>query len=337
MKLLFIGGTGNISTPCTRLALQHGHEVTLLNRGQTSRHPTPEGAQVIHADIRNPDEVRNALEGQNFDVVVDWIGFTPKQMETDLGLFRGKCGQFVFISSASAYQSPTTHYVISEDTPLQNPFWEYSRQKIACENFLLEAYRSEGFPVTIVRPSHTYDTVIPVAVGNWDYTIADRMLRGQKIIAHGDGTSLWTLTHSRDFAKGFVGLLGNEKSIGHAFHITSDEVLTWNQIYRVIGGALGVEPDLIFIPTDFIARFDSYTGDNLLGDKAGHGVFDNTKIKRFVPGFEATIPFREGIRETLHWFDGDPARKTICAHSNAWIDRCISAYQKGVQSALEMA
>jgi nucleoside-diphosphate-sugar epimerase len=327
MKVLFIGGTGNISTPCTRLALQKGIEVTVLNRGETQRHAVPEGTRVLHCDIRQPQEVARVLDGEVFDVVVDWIAFTPEHIENDLQLFAGKTKQFIFISSASAYQSPTSRYIITESTPLQNPYWEYSRDKIACEDRLMQAYRDSGFPITIVRPSHTYDTVIPVAVGNWNYTIADRILRGKEIISHGDGNSLWTATHSDDFAKGFVGLLGNTAAIGHAFHITSDEVLTWDQIYLTLADALGVEAKIVHISSDFIAKFDSFTGDNLLGDKAGHGVFDNSKIKSFVPEFKATIPFREGIRRTLRWFDEDPARKTIDEGSNDFIDKCLAAYK----------
>ena len=326
MKALFIGGTGNISTPCTRLALQRGWEITLLNRGETQRHVVPQGARVVQADIRDTQATHRVLDGEHFDVVVNWIAFTPEHIEADLQLFAEKTRQYVFISSASAYQSPTTRYIIDESTPLQNPYWDYSRDKIACEDRLMKAYRDSGFPITIVRPSHTYDTVIPVAVGNWDYTIADRILRGQEIISHGDGSSLWTATHADDFAKGFVGLMGHTQAIGHAFHITSDEVLTWDQIYNTLGEALGVAPKIVHIPSDFIAKFDSFTGDNLLGDKAGHGVFDNSKIKRFVPDFAATIPFREGIRRTLKWFDEDASRKTVDEGSNAFIDKCLAAY-----------
>jgi nucleoside-diphosphate-sugar epimerase len=333
MKILFIGGTGTISTHCTQLALQKGYGVTLLNRGQTERQPVPAGANVIHADIRNPEEVERALEGQTFDAVVDWIAFSPSHIENDIRLFKGKTAQFIFISSASIYQSPAAHPIVTESTPLINPFWEYSRNKIACEEMLNRAYRDEGFPITIVRPSHTYDLSIPVAVGGGAYTVADRMLRGQKVIVHGDGTSLWTLTHSEDFAKGFVGLLGHTQALGHAFHITSDEALTWNQIYETIGQALGVEPDIIHIPSDFIALLDAGTGAGLLGDKAKSVIFDNSKIKRFVPEYVTTIPFREGVRRAVRWLDANPTRKTVDAKSNEMMDKCIAAYQKGLDAA----
>lgn len=328
MKALFIGGTGNISTPCSRLALEKGIELTLLNRGETNRHPIPKGAKVIHADIRDKKATAKALGNQTFDVVVNWIGFKPDHMQIDLDLFKGSVGQYIFISSASAYQSPPSSPFITESTPLQNPFWDYSRDKIACEEFLMKAYRDEGFPATIVRPSYTYDTVVPAAVGNWDYTIPDRMLRGKKIIVHGDGSALWVMTHSEDFAKGFVGLMGNVQSIGHAFHITSDEVLTWNQIYKIIGQAVGVEPQLVHIPTDFIGRFDEFSKASLLGDKGASVIFDNTKIKTFVPGFQATISFAEGMRRTMAWFDADKKRKTVDAGSNKLMDSIVAAYEK---------
>jgi nucleoside-diphosphate-sugar epimerase len=330
MKVLFIGGTGIISSACTPLALQRGMEVTLLNRGQTFRHPLPEGVQIIEGDIRNPDEVERVLEGHEFDVVVDWIAFTTEHIETDLRLFQGRTKQFIFISSASAYQSPSRFPVITESTPLVNPFWQYSRNKIACEDLLMKAYRDNGFPVTIVRPSHTYDTYIPTAIGG-GYTVADRILRGAPVIVHGDGTSLWTLTHSEDFAKGFVGLLGNERAIGHTFHITSDEALTWDQIYEILGDALGKKPQIVHIPSDFIARFDADTGAGLLGDKAKNAIFDNSKIKSFVPGFQATIPFREGIRRTLRWHDEDASRKVVDASTNEFLDRCLAAYNKAFE------
>lgn len=334
MKALFIGGTGNISTPCTQLALQKGFEITLLNRGKTHHAPIPDGAKVVNADIRNPAEVERALEGQTFDVVVDWIAFTPEHIENDIRLFTGKTGQFIFISSASIYESPASHPIVTESTPLKNPFWEYSRNKIACEELLNRAFRDDNFPMTIVRPSHTYDTIIPTAVGA-GYTVIDRMKRGQKVIVHGDGTSLWTLTHSADFAKAFVGLMGNVQTLGHAFHITSDEALTWNQIYEITASALGVEAQIVHIPSDFIARVNPATGAGLLGDKAKSIIFDNTKVKRFVPDYVATIPFREGIRRTLNWFEADPARQSIDAKSNEFLERCLSAYQKALDAISE--
>jgi nucleoside-diphosphate-sugar epimerase len=258
---------------------------------------------------------------------VDWIAYTPDDIERDLALFRGRVKHYVFISSASAYQKPPATHVITESTPLYNPYWTYSRNKIACETRLLEAYREDGFPVTVVRPSLTYDPNLPIAIGGWGcYTLPHRLLNGQPIIVHGDGSSLWVVTHAEDFARGFVGLLGNGQAVGHAFHITSDEVLTWNQIYMTIAEALGVEANIVHIPSDFIARVDPELGAGLLGDKAWSVVFDNSKVKSFVPGFRATIPFREGILRTLAWFDADSQRRRVDASVTAQMDRILAAY-----------
>jgi nucleoside-diphosphate-sugar epimerase len=326
MKVLFIGGTGFISTAVSRLALARGLELFHLNRGR--RGVSVLGAQTIVADIHEPDQARQALEPHQFDVVVDWIAYTPADVERDLALFSGRVKQFIFISSASAYQKPPSHPVITESTPLHNPYWAYSQNKIACELRLMQAYRAEGFPVTIVRPSLTYDTNFPIAIGGWDsYTLVDRLKTGRPIIVHGDGASLWVVTHSDDFARGFVGLLGHTQAIGHAFHITSDEILTWNQIYATIAGAAGVEPNLVHIPAGFIARHAPELGAGLLGDKAWSVIFDNTKIKTFVPGFQAVIPFREGIRRTLAWYEADPRRCRIDQSVNAEMDTILRAYQ----------
>ena len=325
MKVLFIGGTGFISTAVSLMAIERGMELYLLNRGiRSSEIP---GAHQLTGDIHNPESMRNALKDLIFDVVVDWIAFTPEDIERDLQVFRGRTKQFVFISSASAYQKPVVNYIITESTPLENPYWEYSRNKIASEELLLKAYRDEDFPVTIVRPSYTYNTYLPVAIGGFGcYTLADRMLKGKPIIVHGDGTSLWVNTHAEDFAKGFLGLLGNPKAIGQAFHITSDEVLTWNQIYQTIADLLGVEAKMIHIPTDFIIKeIPRLTGD-LLGDKTWSAVFDNSKIKSFVPDFQATISFREGMRRTLEWFAADKKRQKINEQVNTEIDQIINAY-----------
>ncbi|GAB4414006.1 MAG: SDR family oxidoreductase [Bacteroidia bacterium] len=325
MKILFIGGTGNISMACTRLALERGHEVYLLNRGRTS---LPEGAHAVVADIGDETATRQALAGHTFDVVANFIAYVPADIERDIRLFQGRIGQYVFISSASAYQKPATHPVITESTPLANPYWQYSRDKIACEDLLQLACRDTGFPMTIVRPSLTYETVIPVAIGSWtDFTIIDRIRRGQPVIVHGDGSSLWTITHARDFAKGLVGLLGHQQATGHAFHITSDEILTWNQIYEAVMDAAGNRVEMVHIPSDFIARHDEAQTGNLLGDKAVSVIFDNSKIKRFVPDYVATIPFRQGIAETVRWFDADPARRVILPENNAFMDRVIAAYR----------
>jgi nucleoside-diphosphate-sugar epimerase len=324
MKVLFIGGTGNISVSVSKLAVARGIELTLLNRGQQG--VSIDGAETIVADISQPEQVRAALGNRHFDAVVNWIAFVEPQIERDLDLFRGRCGQYIFISSASAYQKPLTTSVITESTPLANPYWQYSRDKIRCEERLMRAYRDEGFPMTIVRPSHTYDKYVPVAVGNWaSYLIPQRMLDGKPIVVHGDGTSLWTLTHSEDFAKGFVGLLGHPQAIGHAFQITSDFVLTWDQIYSQIGDALGVKPNIVHIPSEVIARVDPGTGAGLLGDKMWCAVFDNSKIKQFVPDYVATIPFHLGIRRTLAWFQADERRMQVSAEDHAQMERILAA------------
>jgi nucleoside-diphosphate-sugar epimerase len=336
MRVLFIGGTGIISTACTRLAAERGIELTLLTRGRRAVE-LPISAKTLYVDIDDAASASQALGETTFDVVVDWIAFTPEQIERDLNLFRGRVRQYVFISSASAYQKPSTHYLITESTPLANPFWDYSRNKLACEERLLRAYREEGFPITIVRPSLTYgETQVALAINSWakSYTVVDRMRRGRKVIVPGDGSSLWTITHNTDFAKGLVGLLGLEPAIGHAFHITSDEVMTWDQYYRITAEAAGVEPKLVHIPSDFIAACVPSTLGGLLGDKAVSVVFDNTKIKRFVPGYCATTPFGQGIRKTLAWFDADPARKVIDAEANAAWDKLIEAYERGLSAAV---
>jgi len=331
MRALFIGGTGNISNACSQLALARGIDLYILNRGQRSQSELPE-ATFITADINKGQEVKAKLKGEKFNVVVNFIAYTPDDVERDIQLFADKCDQYIFISSASAYQKPPTHPVITESTPLANPYWDYSRDKIACEDLLMKAYRETGFPVTIVRPSHTYETVIPVAIGSWeDFTIVERMRRGGTVIIHGDGTSLWTITHSHDFAKGFVGLMGKVQSIGHSFHITSDELLNWNQIYQALADAAGAELRSVHIATDFICREANKMGQdwmrgNLLGDKANSAVFDNTKIKRFVPGYVATIPFREGIQKTVEWFDAHPERIRIDEGNNRLMDAILAAY-----------
>ncbi len=325
MKVLFIGGTGFISTAVSRLAVERGIELYHLNRGQHAAQVA--GVKSLTADIHQPESVRAALEGQQFDVVVDWIAYKPEDIERDLGLFSGQVKQFIFISSASAYQKPPNVPIITESTPLYNPYWDYSHNKIACEDRLIEAYRQHGFPVTIVRPSLTYDFQFPIAIGGWGcYTLADRMKKGLPIIVHGDGTSLWVVTHAEDFGRGFLGLVGNPQAIGHAFHITSDEVLTWNQIYETIADGLGVKANMVHIASDFIAEVAPNLGSGLIGDKAHSAIFDNSKIKAFVPGFQAVIPFREGIRRTLAWFDADEKRRRVDEGVNQDMDRILAAY-----------
>ncbi len=325
MRVLFIGGTGFISTAVSRQAIGQGFEMYLLNRGSRSA-PLP-GSHSLTADVHKPEDVRAALQGLEFDVVVDWIAYAPDDIERDLALFQSRVKQFVFISSASAYQKPPAHYLITESTPLHNPYWDYSRNKIACEDRLMRAYRDEGFPVTIVRPSLTYDPNFPIAIGGWGcYTLADRLIKGRPIIVHGDGSSRWVVTHADDFGRGFLGLRGNGRALGHAVHITSDEVLTWDQIYQTIAEALGVEAKIVHIPSDFIARVAPQLAGSLLGDKTWSAVFDNSKIKAFVPGFQATIPFRDGIRRTLAWFAADERRRRIDETVNAEMDRILKAY-----------
>jgi len=325
MKVLFIGGTGAISSAVSRLALAQGIELTHLNRGR--RDPGPVGVRQVTADVHDRATVATALAGEMFDVVVDWIAYTVEDIERDLALFGGRVGQFVFISSAAAYQKPPALYLITESTPLFNPFWTYAQNKIACETRLERAYRETGFPITIVRPSLTYEHAFPVALGGRGcFTLADRIRRGAPVIVHGDGASLWVVTHSDDFAGAFNGLLGHSQAIGHAFHITSDEVLTWDQIYRTIGAALGEEPRIVHIPSDWIARVAPERAGSLLGDKTWSVVFDNTKIKTFVPGYQATIPLRAGVRRTLAWFEADPRRMRVDPAVNAELDRILSAY-----------
>lgn len=325
MKALFIGGTGIISSACAELAVQNGMDLTLLNRGQSVRTPAA-GAKILRADIQDSDAVRSALGAQQFDVVVDWVAYTPDQVQRDLDLFTGRMGQYIFISSASAYQTPVVNLPIRESTPLDNPVWDYSRNKIACEELLMRAYRETKVPFTIVRPSHTYDHCsVPVEGG---YTVIDRMLRGKPVIVHGDGTSIWTLTHHMDFARGFVGLMSNPHAVGETFHITSDEWLTWNQIYQTLGRAAGVEPKLVHIPSELIAAYDKHIGDSLLGDKMHSAIFDNQKIKQVVPDFVCTIPFARGAEEIIDWYFADPARQKVDAAFDLLCDRILDNYQK---------
>jgi nucleoside-diphosphate-sugar epimerase len=325
LRVLFIGGTGVISSASTRLAVERGLDVTVLNRGSSSTRPLPDGAELVQADVRDPDSVRAALGDREFDAVVDWVAFTPEHVATDVDLFAGRTGQYVFISSASAYQTPPERLPVTESTPLRNPHWQYSRDKIACEDLLVRAYRDTGFPATVVRPSHTYDrTLIPLD-GGW--TAVERMRRGTEVVVHGDGTSLWTLTHHEDFARGFVPLLGHPRTLGEAFHITSDDVLTWDQIVRALATAAGVEPRIVHVPSDAIAAADPEWGAGLLGDKAHSMVFDTTKLRRVVPGFEATIPFEQGAREIVAWHDADPARRQVDARLDGVMDALVERFR----------
>ncbi|MDX1530329.1 MAG: SDR family oxidoreductase [Rhodothermales bacterium] len=324
MRVLFIGGTGVISSACAQRAVEQGIDLVFLNRGQSER-PVPEAATILHADARDSAAVEAALSDRTFDAVVNWIAFQPEHVEADIERFRGRTRQYVFISSASAYQTPPVRLPVTESTPLANPFWAYSRAKIACEERLVRAYRETGFPVTIVRPSHTYDrTLLPMRGG---YTVVDRMRRGAPVVVHGDGTSLWVLTHHRDFAHGFVGLMGNGRALGEAVHITSDEVLSWNQIVDLLAHAAGARAEKVHLPSTVIARYDAEWGASLLGDKAHSMIFDNTKIKRLVPDYAAPTPFSHGAQEMLAWFDADPARRTVDEAADHLMDEMIAAWR----------
>ncbi len=324
MKLLFIGGTGNISTSCSKLALQQGHELWLLHR---PGRPGIAGAHDLPCDINDEAAAAKALAPHRFDAVVQFIAFTPAQIERDLRLFAGRCGQYVFLSSASAYAKPCAFAPTTERTPLENPRWQYSRDKIACEQ-VLRASAPAHLPYTIVRPSHTYDTVILLPVGGWqDFTAVERMRRGQPVIVPGDGTSLWTVTHAEDFAPGLLGLLGNPAAMNEDFQITSDEALTWNEIYRLTAAAAGVPaPKLVHIPSDLLIAWDPDMEGTLLGDKSHCAVFDNSKLRRAVPGFRPRIAFRDGVRRTLDWFDADPARRRLPPEDDAHIEKLLAAY-----------
>ena len=325
MNVLFIGGTGNISTSVSRACIARGIDLHMIVRG--NRDALVRGATVHKGDAFDTALLGKIARMTRWDAVVDWIAYTPADIARDIDAFRGNTGQFIFISSASAYQKPPVHPVITESTPLSNPFWEYSRNKIACEEMLTGAYRSEGFPATIVRPSLTYDTVLPLAIGGWtEFTVVERIRKGEPIIVHGDGSSLWVLTHAEDFAGGFVGLLGHPQAVGEAFQITSDEVLTWDQIYTTTARAAGREPNIVHIPSDFIVACEESLRGPLLGDKSHSVIFDNSKIRRIVPGFRAAIPFHEGIRRTLEWFDADPARRIVRQETVAMFERILKAY-----------
>lgn len=337
LSVLFIGGTGRISSACTELAVARGLEVTVLNRGKTGERAVAPGARVLNADIRDEESVAAVLGNQEFDAVADFLAFEPDHVETGIRLFAGRAGQYVFISSASAYQKPLLKLPITESTPLRNPFWAYSRDKIACEERLMAAYRADGFPVTIVRPSHTYDrTTVPVLLGGW--TVVDRMRRGLPVVVHGDGTSLWTLTHHRDFARAFVPLLGHPAAVGDVFHITSDEAQPWDQIYTTLARAAGAEPPrLVHLSSEQIAAHVPDWGPGLLGDMAHSVIFDNTKVRRLAPGWQATIPWAEGARGVVEWFDADPGRREADPHAEAAIERLLAAAARASGAAEAVA
>ncbi|WP_185231000.1 NAD-dependent epimerase/dehydratase family protein [Teredinibacter franksiae] len=322
MKILFIGGTGNISLSVSKRLLEKGEELWLLNRsGACSELP---GAKFIQGDIASLGSAEQTLAKHHWDVVVNWVVFTPEEAQRDIELFRGRTAQYSFISSASCYQNPGPTAIITENTPLENRHWDYSRNKMAAEHIFNAAFKSEGFPITVVRPSHTYSRVIPLTIGGWDeYTAVARMKAGKPVVVQGDGHSLWTLTHAEDFAVGFCGLLGNKKAIGEDFHITSDFFLSWNEIYQQTARAAGCEAEIVHVTSDKICALNTeYTG-TLLGDKSVSAIFDNTKIKSLVPEFKAKINYAEGIARTLEWFEADPRRQVISPETDAFIDRLI--------------
>jgi nucleoside-diphosphate-sugar epimerase len=324
MKVLFIGGTGTISSACSELAIARGIDLYHLNRGKSYGKRPIEGVKTIISDIRNVNETKKALEDHHFDAVVDWIAFEPEHIKNDIELFSGKTNQFVFISSASIYQTPPASLPVTENTILDNPFWEYSRNKIACEDVLRAAYANNGFPYTIIRPSHTYDKTLIPFMG--EYTTLHRMKHGLPVIVHGDGSSIWTFTHHKDFAVGLVGLLGNKNAINEAYHITNSEWLTWNHIYGLFAKELGVEPKLVHVPSKIIATYNKEIGDGLLGDKMHSMIFDNTKIKAAVPDFNPQIPFSEGVKEIVAWYEADASRQIVDKDFNDLTERILKDY-----------
>ncbi|MCF7803083.1 MAG: NAD-dependent epimerase/dehydratase family protein [Candidatus Marinimicrobia bacterium] len=324
MRVLFIGGTGIISSACAARCIELGHDLYLLNRGQSVRQ-IPEQANVLRADYRDTEQARDVLDGMNFDVVVDFIAFNVEHTRTDVELFRGRTGQYVFISSASAYQTPPESVPVTEETPLGNPFWQYSRDKAAGEKYLMGEYEKNGFPVTIVRPSHTYDRrSVPVPGA---HLLFRRAQAGKKIVVHGDGTSLWTLTHNTDFAIGFCGLFGQNEAIGEDFHITSDEYLPWNKINRLLLENAGLGAELIHLPSDLIVKYDAEFGAGLLGDKAHSMIFDNSKIKKMVPEFEAKVPFTDGAKEIADWYLSNQDDVSVDEDLDKTMDRMVADYE----------
>ena len=337
MKILMIGGTGTISMAITRQLAAMGEELWLLNRGSRSSE-LPECVRVIQADISDEEATGKKLEGLTFDVVCEFIGFVPAQVERDIRLFAGRTRQYMYISSASAYQKPLSDYRITESTPLANPYWQYSRNKIACEEVLMRAYREHGFPVTIIRPSHTYDERnLPLGVvgqhGTW--SVVKRMMEGKPVLMHGDGATLWTVTHNTDFAKGMIGLMGNAHAIGESYHITTDESLTWNQIYRIVADHLGVELKTCYVPSQFLADVCYFDiGSGLIGDKSNTVVFDNGKLKRAVPDFCATVRFDQGAGRTLKYMLAHPECQVEDPAFDAWCDRVADAMEQAKRTLM---
>jgi nucleoside-diphosphate-sugar epimerase len=328
MKLLFIGGTGNISTWCSLRALEAGHELWHLNRGVRSAEPGLEKVKTLKADLWNRESYFKAITGLHFDCVINFMVFSPEQAQQEVEFWSGKTQQYIFISSASAYQKPLKDLIITESTPLENPFWEYSRNKITCEQIFLKAHGQGLLPCTIVRPSHTYGTIIPAALGDSAFTIPARILANKPVIIHGDGTTLWTLTHSDDFAQGLLPLVGNSTALGEAFHITSDQCLTWNEIYQEMALQLDCKLNYVHIASDFIAERYPDAGAGLLGDKSWNARFDNSKLKKINPDFNAKISFRQGLSQVLKWFAQAPARQTSDPVANAMINDLLDQYHR---------
>jgi len=325
LTLLFIGGSGVISAAAAELAVARGHTLTVLNRGQSSLRAVPTAAEVLTVDVRDPAAVRAALGDRTFDVVVDFVAFTPEHVRADIAQFAGRTGQYVFISSASAYQKPPAALPVRDSTPLRNPFWQYSRDKIACEDVLLEAYREQGFPVTIIRPSHTYDRTQIALLGGW--TDIHRMRTGQPVVVHGDGTSLWTLTHSTDFAKALVGLFGRSQAVGDSFTITSNEYLPWDALYAEFARAAGAPaPQIVHVASDTMAAENPDWSGPLLGDRSHSVIFDNSKVAALVPDFVCTTPVALGFREVIDWFDAHPEQQVVDEAVNATLDRLVAAH-----------
>ena len=327
MNVLFVGGTGIISMACVTEALHRGWSVTLLNRGRTAE--PPPGCRHLKADISDMQAVRAALGNSSFDAVVDWVAFEPAHIQRDLDLFEGRTGQLVFISSASAYETPPRKLPITEETPLENPFWEYSRRKKACEERLRQAMDT-GFPATIVRPSHTYGRgPFPYDGG---YTVLHRIREGKPVVVPGDGTSVWTMTHAVDFATGFLGILGKKEALGEAFHITGDEWLNWNSIFATLGRHLGREPVLAHVPSEAVMKADKEWGGSFWGDKSHSMIFDNSKIRRLVPDFRTTVPFEEGARQIVEWYDEEHSRRRVDSAFDALQDRLAGIYARALDS-----
>jgi len=327
MRILFIGGTGNLSAECAALLHERGHEIVVLSRG---RNAVPPGYRAIQADRKDAAAMRAGLKGAQPEVVINFLGYDLSDVQTDYELFNGVVRQYVFISSTVVYAKPPQRLPLTEDSPVGNAWWDYAQKKLACEQWLRQRQEEGGFPVTIVRPSHTYSQGwVPNPISSGSYTFAARLEQGKPVFIHDDGESRWTLTAAADFAVGLAGLAGKTEAIGEAFHITSDEVLSWNQIYAEIAAAVGVKsPQIVKVPTEFICRVAPQMTGTLKGDKAHPGVFDNAKIKRLVPEFRCRMPFRLGVRESVRWLRGHPEQRNLKPEIDALIEEVIGAWDR---------